>query len=187
MLVLALAAAVAGSSAAADSGAAGVDSLPRLDQGILVQLNAVRASYGLKPLRISSELQRAAAFHSQTMLSQGFFAHDDPDGVSFSSRLKRFYTPAGFASWTAGENLLYSSARTSAGSAIKAWLDSPPHRRNMLDPDWREVGIASMHAPAAGGMFGGNSTYVITMDFGARTGPTKPRAGVGTLSASAHR
>ena len=57
-----------------------------------------------------------------------------------------------------------------ADEAIQAWLDSPPHRENMLDPTWREVGIGSLHAASAGGTFGGGPTWVITMDFGARTG-----------------
>ena len=70
----------------------------------------------------------------------------------------------------AGENILYNTADIDADNAIQAWLDSPPHRENMLNPDWREVGIGSVHASTAGGTFGGEPTWVITMDFGTRTG-----------------
>ena len=37
-----------------------------------------------------------------------------------------------------------------ANEAIQVWLDSPPHRQNMLDPTWREVGIGSLHAAFGG-------------------------------------
>ena len=71
----------------------------------------------------------------------------------------------------AGENILYNTSDIDADhQAIQAWLDSPPHRENMLNPDWREVGIGSVHASTAGGTFGGEPTWVITMDFGTRTG-----------------
>jgi uncharacterized protein YkwD len=101
------------------------------------------------------------------------FQHDSPNGTPFVQRLKRFYSPAGYATWTAGENLLYSTADVDADTAIQAWLDSPPHRENMLSRVWREVGIGSIHASAAVGTFGGEPTWVITMDFGARIGKPK--------------
>ena len=101
------------------------------------------------------------------------FQHDSPDGTSFVQRLKHFYSPSGYSRWTAGENILYNTGDIEADTAIQAWLDSPPHRRNMLDPEWREVGIGSVHASTAGGTFGGGPAWVITMDFGARTGGAK--------------
>ena len=53
-------------------------------------------------------------------------------------------------------------------------MGSPAHRKNMLDPNWREVGIASMHTSSAGGIFGGGPTWVVTMDFGVRPGSASP-------------
>ena len=49
-------------------------------------------------------------------------------------------------------------------------MASPAHRENMLTPEWREVGIGSLRARSAGGIFAGEATWVITMDFGARSG-----------------
>jgi uncharacterized protein YkwD len=174
--MLACAAALAGQARAAGVALVGAERQPSLDQAILDRLNAVRAAKGLRPLRASDDLEKAAVFHSQTMLTDGFFAHDDPGGPTFVQRLKRFYSPAGYRSWTAGENLLYNSEQIDAGVAIQAWLDSPPHRENMLDPAWREVGIASMHAASAGGEFGGDAAWVITMDFGTRIGGVSAHA-----------
>ena len=86
-------------------------------------------------------------------------------------RLKRFDPASGYRSWSAGENLIYNRSAIDAHVALRAWLDSSPHRENMLDPSWREVGVGSLHASSAGGTFAGRPTWVITIDFGARTGP----------------
>ena len=107
------------------------------------------------------------------MLQNGFYAHESQDGSSFSARLKRFYSPNGWRSWTTGENLLYNSAEMSVDEAIQAWMESPHHRDNILNPNWRDVGIASLYAPTAGGTFGNEPTWIITMDFGARSGVLK--------------
>ena len=157
-----------------------------LDSAILDGLNAVRSSHGLRPLVLSADLEHAAVAHSRAMLEGGFFDHVSPDGTTFAQRVKRYYSPAGYANWSAGENIVYSTAALDAATAVKAWMQSPPHRKNMLDPEWREVGIGSMHAASAGGAFGGEPTWVITMDFGARTGggtTAKPVAAVRTPSA----
>ena len=172
-LLLALSGAVAGTAHASDATPATTERLQALDGQILTRLNATRAAHGLRPLVVSGELENAAVAHSRDLIQAGVFQHDSPDGTSFVQRLKHFYSPSGYSSWTAGENILYNTADIDAETAIQAWLDSPPHRENMLDPDWREVGIGSVHASTAGGTFGGAPTWVITMDFGARTGGAK--------------
>jgi uncharacterized protein YkwD len=147
-----------------------------LDQAILEGLNSVRAEHGLRPLVLSGALQQAAAFQSRAMLTEGFFAHDAPNGPRFSTRLKRFYAPvAGKGGWSAGENLLYTSGTLDADQAIDAWMGSAGHRKNMLDPGWREVGIASMRSANAGGVFGSGPTWVVTMDFGVRPGAAQAK------------
>jgi uncharacterized protein YkwD len=170
VLVIASIGLVPGASTAADASPSSVVRLKELDQAILDGLNAARASHGLRRLVLSDSLQRAAAAHSQSMLQAGYFAHESKNGSSFVARVKRYYSPSGYTTWSAGENLLYNTADVDATAAIEAWLASPPHRENMLDPRWREVGIASLHADSAGGTFGGGPTWVITMDFGARSG-----------------
>jgi uncharacterized protein YkwD len=169
-LLLALSGAVAGTVGASDATPAATERLQALDGQILARLNATRAAHGLRPLAASDGLENAAVSHSRDLIQAGVFQHDSPDGTSFVQRLKHFYTPSGYASWMAGENILYNTANIDADTAIRAWLDSAPHRENMLNPDWREVGIGSVHASTAGGTFGGEPTWVITMDFGTRTG-----------------
>ena len=169
-LLLALSGAVAGTVRAADATPAATERLQALDSQILERLNATRAAHGLRPLAVSDGLENAAVAHSRDLIQAGVFQHDSPDGTPFVQRLKHFYSPSGYASWMAGENILYNTSDIDADTAIQAWLDSPPHRENMLNPDWREVGIGSVHASTAGGTFGGEPTWVITMDFGTRTG-----------------
>jgi uncharacterized protein YkwD len=170
-VLLVCAVATAGQATAAGTTPAATERLQTLDQALLERLNELRAEHGLRPLVLSGGLQQAAVFQSRSMLNGGFFAHDAPNGPTFSSRLKRFYGPtAGRSGWTAGENLLYTSGELDADEAIEAWMGSPGHRRNMLDPNWREVGIAAMRTSSAGGIFGGGPTWVVTMDFGVRPG-----------------
>jgi len=187
-LLLALSCTVVGTAPASDATPATTERLQALDGQILTRLNATRAAHGLRPLVVSSGLENAAVAHSRELIQAGVFQHDSPDGTSFVQRLKHFYSPSGYSSWTAGENLLYNTADIDADTAIQAWLDSPPHRENMLNPDWREVGIGSVHASTAGGMFGGAPTWVITMDFGARTGGAKaaPKAPASVKVVTAH-
>jgi uncharacterized protein YkwD len=185
-LTLALVGSLAAQASASDAAPAATERVPALDQAILLEANAVRTARGLRPLVLSRDLERAALFQSRSMLQGGFFAHESRDGTPFSARIKRFYAASGYGFWSAGENLLYESALPGAAEAVDAWMNSPPHRRNMLDPSWREVGIASVYAPTAGGMFGGEAAWVITMDFGVRqkspaaaakpSAPAKPKA-----------
>lgn len=171
-LVLAVTGSIAGRAGAAVTAPAAAERLQMLEEDILIRLNAIRSSHGLRPLALSDELRRAAGSHSRLMLADGFFAHQSSDGSPFFVRVKRYYAAAGFDQWSTGENLLYATGEVSAATAINAWLHSPSHRKNMLSPTWREVGIGALHASSAGGIFGGAPTAVITMDFGTRSGGT---------------
>jgi len=141
----------------------------RLQVALLGQLNALRASKGLSQLRLSPSLSAAANQHSSEMARRGYFSHESANGSSFSARVQRYYSPRGFHSWTIGENLLWASPNVGALRALKLWLASPPHRENLLSPDWREVGLAAIHATSAPGVYGGRPTTVLTADFGARS------------------
>ena len=173
-LVLAATGLIAGSAIGADAEPTAGARSQALDRDILKLLNATRVARGLRPLALSLDLRRAAAVHSRSMIDGGFFKHESRDGSPFNARVKRFYRLAGYDTWSVGENLLYSAAETNASAAIEAWLDSPAHRDNMLNPAWREVGIGSLFASSAGGTFRGEPTLVITMDLGVRS-RSKPR------------
>lgn len=149
-----------------------------LEQGVMRELNRLRAEHGLRPLRLSRGLEGAAVFQSRSMLVDGFFDHASADGSSFGDRLRRYYPARGFASWTTGENLLMSSGTIGPAAAVRAWLASPEHRANLLGADWREIGICALSSPAAPGVYAsaGGPVVVITLDFGARSGAARVTA-----------
>jgi uncharacterized protein YkwD len=167
-LLLATTSLIGGQAGAVDTAPAATARLQVLEKDILIRLNATRASYGVRRLTLSTDLQSAAVSHSRFMLTEGYFAHESSDGSPFSVRLKHFYAAAGFDHWSVGENLLYTTGKLSAANAINAWLGSPSHRKNLLSPAWREVGIGALRASSANGTFGGEPTAVVTMDFGSR-------------------
>ena len=69
-------------------------------------------------------------------------------------------------------------ARLSPATALKMWMRSPEHRANILNPNWREIGIAAVHVHGAPGTFGGLPVTIITTDFGVRRQLSPPRPGL---------
>jgi uncharacterized protein YkwD len=132
-------------------------------------LNVLRASHGLSQLRVSPSLTTAATVHSTSMAKKGYFSHNSANGSSFSQRLAYFYPARGYRSWSVGENLLWGSPDIGAVRALKLWLASPPHRANLLNPRWREVGLAAVHSTSAPGVYHNAPATIVTADFGART------------------
>ena len=173
LVVLAFpATAAAGSSATGDralsSAQASVTRDTSLEALVLREINALRTSHGLKRLTASSALSRSAAGHSRAMATHGFFAHESRNGALFSQRIKRSYVPRSGA-WSVGENLaMFGGTTPTAGAIVAAWMASPPHRANLLREIFREAGLGVMFNPAAGGVFGGESTWVVTLDLGRR-------------------
>ena len=145
--------------------AAGVQAL---EAGLLAQVNALRAESGLRPLRWSPALSRAAQAHCIDMAQAGYFGHLSSDGTPFTQRIARLYRPRRPQVWAVGENLLWSTRGLGPQSALRRWLESPEHRANLLDPRWREVGIAAARVVGAPGVFAGRSVVVLTVDFGVR-------------------
>src|SRR5918992_1246180 len=80
-----------------------------LAAAVLAEVNALRASKGLAPLRWSQPLATAARAHSSAMASRGFFSHTSRDGTAFWKRVQRHYRSRGYSYWSVGENLLWSS------------------------------------------------------------------------------
>jgi uncharacterized protein YkwD len=142
--------------------------LSTLETGVLQQLNAIRVQHGLVPLRINTRLTAAADQHSADMTAKGYFAHESSDGSAFWKRVQRYYASGRYGYWSVGENLLWSSPDVDPQRALELWMASPEHRANILTARWREIGIAALHVPVAGGTFGGLEVTVITTDFGVR-------------------
>lgn len=169
-LLTVLVALALGSTAAAAAGspARSISAVNVLESEILVELNAVRRQHGLAPLRLAPSLGAAADFHSRTMGQHGFFGHDSRNGAQFWERVKRFYGAKGYNSWSVGENLLWASPTPDAAEAIRLWMASPGHRKNILTARWREVGLSAVAVTNAPGVFGNRDVTIITTEFGVR-------------------
>ena len=83
--------------------------------------------------------------------------------------MQRYYGPNGYKSWSVGENLLWSSGNVSAAAALKLWMGSTGHRKNILTARWREIGLSALEVRAAPGVYGGRDVVIITTDFGVRS------------------
>lgn len=139
-----------------------------LELNIVRAINRTRARHGLRALRWSRRLTRAARQHSASMAAKGYFAHESPGGGAFWKRIATFYGYRGYRQWSVGENLLWSSPGVSPGGALRMWMNSPPHRENVLSRTWREIGLSAVHAARAPGVYGGSEVTIVTADFGVR-------------------
>jgi uncharacterized protein YkwD len=139
-----------------------------LEAGVLAQINTVRRQHGQAPLRLSPQLRAAANVHSTSMATGGFFSHESADGTLFWKRVARFYPQGSRRFWSVGENLLWSSPDVDPAGAVRMWMNSPPHRVNLLNPRWREVGLSAVHVDVGPGVFGSDPVTVLTADFGVR-------------------
>lgn len=141
--------------------------IPTLESSVIVEVNVARRSRGLRPLRLSRGLAASAGTHTLAMARRGLFTHELPGGPSFTSRLRSHYPPRG-RGWSVGENMAAVSPTPTARETVQMWLASAPHRRNLLSPRWREIGVAALFAPDAPGDFGDADMTIVTADFGVR-------------------
>lgn len=132
---------------------------------VLCLVNRHRDRQGLRPLRASKLLNRAAQGHSADMVRRGYFAHESPEGGTLTQRVRRTGFLAGARAWELGEAIGWAggSAATPA-SMVRMWLDSPPHRAILLDRSFRLVGIGVADGTPAGTADG--ATF--TLDAGRR-------------------
>lgn len=102
--------------------------------------NVERHRHGARPLGISTRLQNSAGWYAKLMHDRDWFDHTRPDGTSwFDSISHRFHWPANAVG---GENI--AKGQHSAAEVVKAWMDSPGHRRNILDPHFRWIGCGQV-------------------------------------------
>jgi uncharacterized protein YkwD len=144
-------------------------SLSTLEANTISQINDLRVADGLHPLVFSPALFEAAGVHCQQMLDGGYFGHQTPSGGSFSIRLETYYPPRETGSYVVGENLFRAHNGATSSEIVRHWMESPEHRANLLDPAWRQIGLATMTVTSAPGVYGGSGATVVTVDFGARS------------------
>jgi uncharacterized protein YkwD len=162
-----LLAAFAAPAGASEGAPRGLTASPSLGSAVVAEVNELRRGRGLRPLRQARGLSVAANRHTVAMARRGIFAHELPGGPRFVARLRRHYRPEG-RGWSVAENLAAAWPSPTAAETVRMWMASPPHRRNLLMPHWREIGVAVLHVPNAPGDFGDAEITLVTAEFGVR-------------------
>jgi len=130
------ASASAGTCAGANADPANT-SLSTIKSATLCLLNQERSSRGLRSLRHNSRLSLASQRHSNDMARRNYFEHGN-----FVGRIKASRYLQGSGSWSVGENIAWGSGELATPKQIvKAWMNSPPHRHNILHRKFLEIGI----------------------------------------------
>ena len=124
--------------------------------GVMAAANAERIELGLPPLAESNELNAAAAAKVRDMFDRQYFAHVSPSGEDAAD----LAAEAGYAFIMIGENLALGNFENSQ-ALVRAWMESPGHRANILDVRYQEIGIA-----VGQGVFEGKPTWLAVQIFG---------------------
>lgn len=115
-----------------------------LEKLVLELTNEERRKKGIDPLVWNEQLAETARAHSRDMVERGFFSHDNPDGKSPFDRMQS----AGIKYRSAAENI--AAGQATPELAVKEWMNSEGHRRNILNPQLEELGVGI----ARGGKYG---------------------------------
>jgi uncharacterized protein YkwD len=124
--------------------------IAELPQDILQRINAARAAgqrCGARsmapalPLKWDPALYGAAAEHSQDMARRNYFEHETPEGQDVGERAN-----AQAYDWkSVGENI--AGGDRNVAEVVQAWLASPEHCENIMDPGFRDVAVACVARP----------------------------------------
>jgi len=126
-------------------------------QKVLELVNESRLSHGLEVIAIDSELNVAAHKKAEDMFERQYFSHNTPDGTEPWYWIEK----EGYAYKYAGENLAISF--TDAEKQHAAWMKSPTHRKNILNPVYKDMGVAVER-----GEWKGDQTTIVVQFFGQR-------------------
>jgi hypothetical protein len=130
--------------------------LAQVEAEKLIKLtNEERLANFLPPLEINDKLSQAAGNKCQDLIEKNYFAHTSPSGKLFWQWIKE----TGYNYLYAGENLAIDFSDNN--EVIKAWLVSPTHRANILNPKFTQIGLA-----AKKGILNGKLTTIIAQEFG---------------------
>jgi len=143
------------------------EDLEAVREATLCLINNERIAHGERPLQLNTDLQNCAQGHSESMAVSDYFSHEGPGGSTPLSRMQAAgYIYSAKIGYEIGENIAWGTLWLATPKAIvESWMQSPEHRANILDSNYRETGIGvSPHAPAARAE--GEPGALYTQDFG---------------------
>ena len=93
------------------------------------------------PLTWNNYLEAAAEGHAEDMNDKGYFSHYSKDGRNMEDRIVLAgYIFKGYRSFTVGENIAFG--QQSIAEVMDGWFKSPGHCHNLMNPEFKEVGVA---------------------------------------------
>lgn len=110
---------------------------PAFESQLIELVNNEREQRNLNRLTVDKELTEIARGHSSDMFRRGYFAHNSPEGKNVSDRASE----KNYSFLVIGENLAYAPSVT---LAHKGLMESEGHRRNILSPEFNNIGIGIM-------------------------------------------
>lgn len=133
---------------------------------VLCLVNAARERHGLRRLEFDRALRKSATALSLGMVRTGVFSHYVPGTSSMTTRAAHSGYLTRFSRYRVAENIAAGQGRRygSPIRVVKSWMESPPHRANILDPRLRDFGVGVARGDVLTGASGG-ATY--TLDLGA--------------------
>jgi len=117
--------------------------------------NQERQNAGLNPLEYNEKLANAAKKKAENMFEKDYWAHYGPSGET----PWEFILSAGYQYEFAGENLAKNFLFSDG--VVKAWMDSPTHRENIMRKEYTDVGFAVVN-----GVINGEETTLVVQMFG---------------------
>jgi hypothetical protein len=120
--------------------------------------NVERAKVGAGPVKLNSLLSEAAQRKAGDMFAFDYWSHNSPSGRDPWS----FFKEVGYRYLYAGENLARDFSSPEA--VVSAWMASPSHRENLLNPKYQEIGVSVVD-----GTLGGTETTLVVQHFGTQT------------------
>jgi len=124
-------------------------------EGIIKLTNLERQKQGLAPLKENAKLDSSAGFKAEDLFKNQYFEHESPTGVTVSDLVKK----AGYDFIALGENLARGNFKDDQ-ALVEAWMASPGHRENILNPSFKEIGVS-----VEKGIFEGKETWIAVQHF----------------------
>lgn len=125
------------------------------DSALLLATNAQRANVNLADLTLNGKLDRAAQAKVKDMTKRNYWSHNTPSGRTPWT----FVIAQNYNFQKLGENLAAGFSDSSA--VVNAWLASPTHRQNLLDPAYTSVGFGYANKDNYTAAGGGPMTVVV--------------------------
>ncbi len=112
--------------------------IAQTERRVFQEINRVRRSHGLNVLTWNESVAHEARRQAYNMAARKFFSHDDPVRGALAHRLKLSHVE-----WMAcAENLFRERGyKDPSAAAVKGWMESSGHRKNILDPEFTQTGI----------------------------------------------